>query len=315
MSLLHDKVSAAAASSDPAKVGGPDWNKDHVFDAGGINGVTSASDPTTPAAGKIAIYGKALAGGALPAFAGPTNAPSPLQPFLGGSRVGMWSSVGNQNLSPTNFGLAAPAAVGTISTRSVATTNLYTSTRRSGALSAATAGSSSGFRLDRLQFWRGNAAGLGGFRLVARFGVGDPAAVADARSFVGMVATTAALGNADPSTNLNIIGVGNDSGEANLSIMVNDGTGTATKIPLGANFPANTQVTDLYEFTLFAAPNDTKVGYLLRRLNTGDTVSGSIESDLPANMQLLAFQHWRNNGTTALAVMADLVSLYVETDY
>ena len=38
---------------------------------------------------------------------------------------------------------------------------------------------------------------------------------------------------------LNVIGVGSDAADANLQVFHNDGSGTCTKVDLGANFPAN----------------------------------------------------------------------------
>jgi hypothetical protein len=37
LGITHSKVSGAAASSDPTKVGGPDWNDDHVIPDKGID--------------------------------------------------------------------------------------------------------------------------------------------------------------------------------------------------------------------------------------------------------------------------------------
>lgn len=145
-----------------------------------------------------------------------------------------------------------------------------------------------------------------------RFGCSDAATVASARTFVGLVGTTSVLGNADPSSNTNIIGVGTDSGDTTLSIMSNDGTGTATKVALGANFPDHTLSTDVYDLVLFAPPNTSSVNWQITRLNTGDTASGTITADLPAGTQLLAPQFWRNSGPTALAVGIDFVGGYFE---
>lgn len=36
MTIVHGKVSAAEAPSDPAKVGGPDWNDAHCYGAGAL---------------------------------------------------------------------------------------------------------------------------------------------------------------------------------------------------------------------------------------------------------------------------------------
>ena len=163
-------------------------------------------------------------------------------------------------------------------------------------------------------FGLGDAAGAGGFTFVARFGIGDAAAVANARMFAGFYGTVGAIGNVEPSSLTNIVGVGCDAGVANLYIMHNDAAGACTTVDLGANFPTNTRSTDVYELTLYAKPNGSTVGYRVHRLNTGDVASGTISTNLPANTVLLAPQFWRNNGATALAVDLAFMGLYVETD-
>jgi hypothetical protein len=269
--------------------------------------------PAAPAADRLSIFAANRGGRLLPKSFGPAGLDTVLQPNIFGNSIGWFRPVGNST-TISLMGLNNTAS-GTATSRTVATTSLLASTRRAGFVSAATAGSSAGTRHGSGQFWRGNAAGLGGFFFVARFGMSDAAAVAGARSFIGLSATAGVLSNADPSTNTNIVGVGHDGADSNLSIIHNDGTGTATKVALGANFLANTLSADLYELALFAAPNGADVGYRVERLNTGDVASGTLTTDLPANTALLSPQLWRNNGATALAVGIDVVSQYIETDF
>ena len=139
--------------------------------------------------------------------------------------------------------------------------------------------------------------------------------VANARMFVGLSATAGVLGNADPSTFLNQIGLGCDAGQTTLRIIHNDGAGVSTLVDLGANFPAQTLSTDMYELQLYCAPNGSTVSYRVERLNTGHVAEGTISTDLPINTTLLSPQLWRNNGATALAVGIDVVHQYMETDY
>lgn len=315
MALKHAKTSGKTDGGDATLVQPSDWNGDHVIDSDGATLATRIDNPSAPSAGNIVLFGRVLAGGALPAFIGPSGVASALQPFIGRNRIGIWAPIGNSSGVPGSLGINAVSGTGAVTARNVATTNYFTTAQRNGYVSTGTAGSTAGFRLDKLQFWIGSSAGLGGFRTVIRFGCSDAATVADARTFVGMTGATTAIGNVNPSTLTNIIGVGTDSGESTLSIMHNDGSGTATKISLGANFPDHTLSTDLYELALFCAPNGSEVGYQVTRLNTGDVASGTITTDLPANTQLLAPQGWRNNGTTALAVGVDLINAYFEKDY
>ena len=243
-----------------------------------------------------------------------TSDPYVCQPFMARKSIGCWSPIGNSTTVPIADGIAAPTG-SSATARTTATTNLFTSMRRLGYVGATSAGSSTGPRLNVLQYWRGNAVNLGGFMLVIRFGVSDAATVAQSRTFVGMCGVTTALSNANPSTFTNIVGVGNDSTQTTLRILYNDASGTASSIDLGANFPSNTLSTDIYELVLFCEPNSSVINYRVERLNTGHVATGTLTTDLPANTQLLAPQLWRNNGSTALAVGIDLISLYIETEF
>lgn len=312
--LKHAKSSAAGASPDPAKVGGDDWNAGHIIDTDGVD-IQIGATPAAPAAGNVRLFGKNIAGGALPAYVGPSGLDSALQPFLGRNKVGIWTAVGSTTTSGvTAIGLpAASVSGGSATTRNFASTNLFTSMRRVGYTSAATAGATTAIRTTVGQFWRGSAPGLGGFRFVARVGCSDAATVAGARSFYGLQ-STGIVSNVDPSTFVNAIGIGTDSGDVNFSIMHNDASGAATKIDLGANFPDHTLSVDMYELALFAPPNAAYVNWEVTRLNTGHVASGTITTDLPVAAQSLQPHFFRNNGPTALAVAFDFCSLYIETD-
>ena len=186
---------------------------------------------------------------------------------------------------------------------SASNTNLFSSTIRVRAVSGGTAGSSNGWRsFTGFPFiWLGNASGLGGFTASFVFGIDTPQA--DMRCFVGLRNVASAIGNVDPSSLIDIFGIGSDNGEANFSIMNNDASGTATKTALGANFPVQTTTTDIYRLTITCPANASGgITYLVERLNTGDTATGTITTNLPTNNLPLNFQFWINNGATAAAV-------------
>lgn len=312
MALKHKTLFATLTGL----ITGAMWDEDHQIDADGATMATRTDAPAAPAAGKLTLFGRTLAGGALPAYAGPSGLNSMLQPFLGRNKVGIWAPQGNStSTTGMHLGLAAPTAIGTATARVPATTNMVASLRRLGYVSGTTAASRAGAYINGGQFWRGNAAGLGGFRAVFRWCCSDAATVAGARSFVGMVSGSG-TGNANISDSTNLIGVGADSGDTNLSIFTNDGSGTATKIDLGANFPDHTLSTDAYELALFCAPNSDRIGYQVTRLNRPDIapVVGEFTSDLPVATQLLFPMFMRSNVNTTLAVGIDIVSLYIETD-
>ena len=128
-------------------------------------------------------------------------------------------------------------------------------------------------------------------------------AVNTVRSFSGMKATTSSIGNVDPSTLTQIIGIGNDSGDTNMQIMHNDTAGTATKLDLGSSFPAKYNInTNAYraEFHNFFGT----VNWLVKveNLVTGAKTSRYISTDVAGiNTQLYPFVYM-GNGLTASEV-------------
>jgi hypothetical protein len=214
---------------------------------------------------------------------------------------------GNAATGGNAIGCVGPSNTGTLTARNVAATNAMTMLRRMGYVSAATAGSSAGIRIAALQHMRN---GQIGFNFSCRFGVSDAATVANSRLFVGLYASTSVIGNVNPSTLLDMVGVGADAGETNLSIMHNDASGTATKVDLGANFPAQTVSADAYDARFFAPDGASgKIYYYVRRVGTANIATGALTTNVPTAGALMAMQAWRNNGTTALAVGLDVASI------
>lgn len=311
MALTHTFVSAKTDGADATLVQKTAWNADHVVDTDGLKIVADATVPSAPAAGFAQVFGKTVAGASMLSTLDPAGIEWAMQPHIGRQRIGWWTSIGS-GTTPQNSGMLAATLNGTTTARVSASTNLLTSTRRTGFVSTASAGNFAGMRHTNPQNLRGASAGVGGFTFVARWGCSDAATVSGARTFVGLAANS--VGSVDPSSVVNIIGVGTDAGDANLQIITNDGSGTATKTNLGANFPDHTLSMDLYELILYCPPNASAIGYQVTRLNTGDVATGSITSDLPVNTTFLGPQIMRNNGATALAVGIDFVNLYIGTE-
>lgn len=267
--------------------------------------------PTAPLSG-VSTYSKNVGGRQMLAQLGKSGVDYSYQPFIGRNRVISHQANGNAT-TLSSIGAVAPTGAGTATARNIATTNKFTWMRRLGYVSATTGNASAGLRSAVLQIGRGNLPETGGFHFVARFGISDAVLATGARMFVGLTSSTAVLGNADPSTFLNIIGVGTDAADTNLFIMHNDGVNPSTKINLGASFPESTNSV-MYELALYCAPNGSSVFYDVTNLATGAEASGEITTDLPANTQLLAWQVWRHNVNTGLAVGIDVASIYIETD-
>lgn len=275
--------------------------------------VIATGTPTTPSAGSK-LYSLDLAGRAMLAQIDANGVGLPMQASLARARVGHWNWPGGST-APIAYGIVAPTIVGTAQIRTPASTNLFTSMRRGGYLSAASAGSLASIRSGVAQFWRGNAAGLGGFYFVFRFGTSDPSTVAGAREFVGLSTSTGAATNVEPDTLVNSVGVGQLSTSSNLHFIHNDVGGTATTIDLGVNFPADTLSADMYELMLYAPPNGSSIAYRVERLGTSYVAPGTVSSNIPSTSTFLGIQMWRTNNATALGVALDAVSMYVETNY
>lgn len=269
--------------------------------------------PDVPAPGNGTIFMKQIAGRMMAAQIGPSGLDTALQPHLGGNKIGLWLPPGNGTTAPGVVGMAALTVTGTATTRAVAITNVLTRMTRLAYVSAATAASLAGVREAAAKFTTGAGNGLGGFFVRYRFGVSDAASVSGARMFVGLLASTAAPTNVEPSTLVNSIGVAQLSTSSNLHLVYGNAT-AKTPIDLGTNFPANSNV-DAYELSLFA-PNTGGVYYQVSRLNTAFIAAGFLPStDTPASTTLLCHQLWRTNNAQALAVGLDICSVYVETDY
>jgi len=273
--------------------------------------------PTTPASDTLTLFAFDSAGKSMPAFIGSDGVDNTFQATIARNKVGFWSWAGNTTtVTDASWGLPAPSTSGNASTRNVATTRLFTSMRRIGYTTGTTTGTTAGVRSGVAQFWRGNAATLGGFYFIARFGFSNTIPVTAVRAFVGLSAVTGTPSNAEPnsSTYNNSVGVCKLSTSNNLHIMTRDGT-AATTIDLGASFPANTIDTDMYQVILYSPPNGSSIGYRVTKLNTETSTSGTLTTNLPVNTTLLGIQQWINNNSSGSSYGIDFVSTYIETDY
>jgi hypothetical protein len=272
-------------------------------------GDTTTKPGVTPTAGTT-LFAKFRAGRHMTAQLGPSGLDYGFQPALFANKISYLGAGNGTTISTINSGSSAS---GTATTRNVAITSFFTQIRRVGYVSATAAGSSAGVRHNLAQFYAGNAAGRGGWFMVARFGVS--ATQTNYRFFVGMSATAAAFGNADPSTLFNQVGVGCDGTDASIYFMHNDGSGACTKTILTGWAKPSTN-TEFYELRIFIAPFTTKYYWSLENLGTGAIIEGGtgVSTDIPPATTFLSPQVWINNNAIAAAVAIDVSSIYVETD-
>ena len=154
-----------------------------------------------------------------------------------------------------------------------------------------------------------------GWRMCVTFGISDTAYNSGARQFYGMTSNTGSLGLSSSVTVeslTNIVGIGSDALDTNLQIFHNDGTGTATKIDLGVNFPANrtgSAATDFFVFEMYNPYNSTTVFYKVTSLENNVTVEGSITTNLPNDTTPITIQAIRTSGATSNACSFDISQL------
>ena len=166
------------------------------------------------------------------------------------------SVIGNATTAATAIGMAVPATNGTATARNFAITNNATQTARLGYVSAAGPATSANLFGGIANLWRGNRPGAGGFGILQRFVVSDAAAVAGALMFVGLAATTSAIGaTVEPTAIVDSVGIGQVSTSSNLHFVWNKASGTGTKIDLGSDFLA-TDTSALYCLEIFCDHND-----------------------------------------------------------
>jgi hypothetical protein len=210
--------------------------------------------------------------------------------------------------SLNGLGLGA-VSTGTVAAATLSGVSFYAQSPRVRFVSAASAGSSAGLNGAGLGWWRGSAADQGGFYLVLRAGfeVFGP----NARWFAGLYGAVTPIGNVNPSTLVNLIGIGTDAGETTLRLITNDASGAATRVDLGAGFPVGGH--ELYELILSAEPNASSVAYRVERLNAGNVAAGIITADLPSASAFLTPHLWANNGSNAAAIEIGLIGMYLES--
>lgn len=197
----------------------------------------------------------------------------------------------NSTTEVTSGGITISTTGSTIA-RSVASTNFATKQIRKGFYgSVVSAGRYTGTRGSALLWYL-----QGGFKYVCDVYISDTAYGSGCRQFYGMMGQTSDLTYSDSvlvDTMINVIGVGSDALDTNLQVFHNDGSGTATKIDLGASFPANrtagAALTTVYSIEIYNDNNSSEVKYCVINKETGAKAMGTISTNLPLNTQGLNF--------------------------
>lgn len=221
--------------------------------------------------------------------------------------------------TPSVLGIAV-SATGTATIASPANTSYYTQIPKTEYLvTTASTSAVAGVRSSVAEFWRGNAAGRGGFYFSTIWGPATgPSTTANLRLFAGLVGATGAPTDVDPSTITQCIGMGADAADTQLQFMHHTGTGGITKVPIGSSitFPKPTSDrVELYQLEMFCPSNESYVEWRVTKLRTGDVFSGVANTNLPAAGTLLNPRICASVGGTSSVVGVAFVNLYIETPY
>jgi hypothetical protein len=266
--------------------------------------------PSAPPSGKVAVYARNRAGAPWIDVMRPSGRDFPLQPHFGVNRIANWSP--SVTTTITTEGLPI-TSVGTVSTPTLAATNLAASMRRWRLTSAALVDSVADQRSAGWACWRGNAAGLGGWTFVTRISL--TTLQATGMAFFGLYGSTAALATTlTLATAINCIGIGFQRGaHTRWQLVANDANGAPTLADMGASFAIATGGV----LTLFIAapPNGSSVWVRVVDEVSGAVFEQEISADLPASTQFLSPRLFMNNGVAAAAVAYDCSGVYLETDY
>jgi hypothetical protein len=283
-------------------------------------GTSALSRPTTNPAVPVVYfdddYGKSIA--SQKSNTGIAEDDYSFQAALHDVRVA-WNSFQCNTGGLTNVGLALgnSGAGGVSSVTSVGVTNAryFTITSRAGLRTATSAADTQMVFGNGNKWMLSNIAGAGGFLAQFNFGAASAATVDSQRVFAGLYTGTTGIPDQNPINLLDCIVLGYNSGDATYSIFHNDGSGTATKISLGSNFPANTLSTDWYKFIIYAKAGDvSQVRYKVIRMNkyhenvnaTTYVAEGTITTNLPTTNRAMNWWYWVSNGNTASGLSAGI---------
>ncbi len=279
--------------------------------------LVSTTDPSAPSGG-IVMYSKQIAGRHLPKIIGPSGIDTIMQVGLHGNSVAMVAPASGTT-APNQWGITLTTATTMSVQQTIASANPWLATWRKRFASAATAAAVTGMRTAYAQWFRGNAAGYGGFFFRTQFG--HNLNLNGSHLFVGLCASTAALGTGAGAVAalVNSFGMGYDSTDSsagNWQFYHNDGSGTATKVDLGAN-AVRSNVSHGYDMILYCPPGAASDIYVrIVNIHTGTTVlDTSYNTDIPAVNVGLAFKAEVSNVAVASAANIEVAKVYIESDY
>ncbi len=281
--------------------------------------------PVAPASNNLKMFARNIGGRMLPKIIGPSGIDTALQTALFQNRILMYVPSTSTTGTGSGTGLGPVwTSGGTVTHPTPATTapaisnqmrrtryaNVVTTTNQTLGIKAAAA--------DTLNYWRGNAAGLGGFFYAARFIV-ELYPAATVRLFAGLTASSATYVVASDTVLVNTCGLWHDTtdpstGAGAFNFVTKDAT-TATKqqITLSNAIAAGNS----YDFYMFCPPNGTTIYWRLDDVVNNVTYEGNTSTTLPVNTAFMGPQCAMSNGTantTVTTVAIGVAGVYTESD-
>ena len=265
----------------------------------GVIRMTGVDDAaiTTPSVGSSNIYNLVIGGMSFLSSATPLGFNLPFLPHPGFANVGGFFGSGSSTLGL--LGVTVTLTGGTTQTTRSTTTLLG---REIAVTLVPTATSVYAIRTNATQLVRGDAAGVGGFILSARFGI-SLLTENLGKYFVGLYDTTVtSTTKIDPTTDTTTTRVGMALGAPSGNWLLNHylvGEAAPTSIDLGAGFPVD--ATSLYELYLYSPIGGGDLGVVIRNIGTGGVYSTTISSNIPTSSTYLypTVWVWKDSATAS----------------
>lgn len=283
------------------------------------------AEPTTPAAGTMLSYAKSVSGRMLPKIKGPSGLDTCLQTALFQNRILLYVPLTGTTGTGAGSGLGPSWAVGgTVSHPTPTSTapaianqmrrtrfaNVVTTTNQTLGIKASST--------DQINYWIGNAAGLGGFFFAARFIV-ELYPASTVRIFAGMQSSSGVYVVASDIVTNNSCGLWHDTTDPST------GAGAFNFVTRNATTTTKQQITlanaiaagSAYDFYMFCAPNGTTIYWRLDDINNAVTYENSTSTTLPVNTVFMGPQCAMSNGTANITVTTSAIGIagvYTESD-
>jgi hypothetical protein len=291
------------------------------FDVNGVvpMPIVSANPPAAPT-DTLYFYARKISGRVMPKWTPPSGLDNPVQAALFGNNIVMYmpntgTTVGLNLGTPWVAGgtvshptpsSTSPAIVNQMKRTRLA--NIVTTTNQVLGISSMASGVQ--------QFWRGNAAGLGGFFFFTRFIV-ELWPAATVRLFAGLSdQTTAVVASDTLAGNLcGLLHITTDAATVLNFVTRNGSSSTSAAITLTGALAAG----QAFDFYMYAKPNDSTIYYRLDDVNAGTTlVDSSATATLPTATAFMGPQVHMSNGTANTTVTTTAIGInriYVESDH